>query len=80
MNLAVSCCAKALPFYRCIAVLQGSSANDIFDEIWKNNPLRTKLFGAVANTPQAKATAKNDFNDLVNTLDNKVFVFVDVHY
>lgn len=63
------------------AVFQGSRANDIFDEIWKNNPLRTKLFGNVNPLDnEDKNDSKTIFNQLIQNLDNKVFVFVDVHY
>jgi hypothetical protein len=58
------------------AVFQGSKANDIFDEIWKNNPLRTKLFG----TNLTKIQARTQYDLWLNSLDNTIFIFVDVHY
>ena len=62
-------------------VLQGSRANDIFDEIWKNIDLRTSLFGNVDPLDNGdKNDSKTLFSQLVQNLDNKVFVFVDVHY
>ncbi|NBB31977.1 hypothetical protein [Cellulophaga sp. BC115SP] len=63
------------------AVLQGSRANDIFDEIWKNNPLRTKLFGNVnPNNITNEENSQKAYNQWVENLDIKVFIFVDVHY
>jgi hypothetical protein len=55
-------------------VFKGSKSDDIFNVFWTK--FKADFFPTRPNTPQGKIDARNDFNDLVNNLDNKIFGFV----
>ena len=57
-------------------VFQGAKADDIFDIFWNKAAFKSTFFPTRPNTPQGKIDARDDFNTLVNNLDNKIFGFV----
>jgi hypothetical protein len=50
--------------------------DDIFNTIWANPLLKLNLFGSSLTKSQAQI----QFYSLVNSFDDKIYIFVDVHY